>query len=113
MMSVCRSSNSPTTVLAIDLGGKGLSGHAELAAIQTTWRSALCVVQVEQPGRRPRRRGAACGPCSLYKQEEFLAHYHQRESAFSAIERKFGGVVRSYRLTAQVNECCARCSATT
>ena len=43
----------------------------------------------------------------LYKQAEFLAHYHQRsnaESTFSAVKRKFGGAVRSKRLDAQVNE---------
>lgn len=43
----------------------------------------------------------------MYKQAEFLAHYHARsnvESTFSAIKRKFGGAVRSKNLTAQVNE---------
>lgn len=43
----------------------------------------------------------------LYRQEEFLSHYHKRsnvESTFSAIKRKFGGAVRSKRFTAQVNE---------
>ena len=43
----------------------------------------------------------------LYRQEEFLAHYHKRsnvESTFSALKRKFGGAVRSKRRTAQVNE---------
>ena len=43
----------------------------------------------------------------MYRQEEFLAHYHQRsnvESTFSAIKRKFGGSVRSKHFTAQVNE---------
>jgi transposase len=43
----------------------------------------------------------------LYKQDEFAAAYHKRsnvEAAFSAIKRKFGGAVRSKRLTAQVNE---------
>jgi hypothetical protein len=43
----------------------------------------------------------------LDRQDEFLAHYHQRsnvESNFSAIKRKFGGAVRSKRFTAQVNE---------
>lgn len=43
----------------------------------------------------------------LYRQDEFLAAYHKRsnvESTFSAIKRKFGGAVRSKRLTAQTNE---------
>jgi transposase len=43
----------------------------------------------------------------LMRQEDFLAHYHQRsnvESTFSSIKRKFGGAVRSKRFTAQVNE---------
>ncbi|MEP6654898.1 MAG: transposase [Myxococcales bacterium] len=43
----------------------------------------------------------------LYKQDEFLAHYHKRsnvEATFSAIKRKFGAAVRSKTFTAQVNE---------
>jgi transposase len=43
----------------------------------------------------------------LYKQDDFLRHYHKRsnvESTFSAIKRKFGGAVRSKRFTAQTNE---------
>jgi transposase len=43
----------------------------------------------------------------LYRQEEFLAHYHKRsnvETTFSAIKRKFGGAVRSKRFVAQTNE---------
>jgi transposase len=43
----------------------------------------------------------------LYKQDEFAAHYHKRsnvEATISAIKRKFGGAVRSKRLTAQTNE---------
>ncbi len=50
----------------------------------------------------------------MYKQAEFLAHYHARsnvEAAFSAMKRKFGGSVRSKNQTAQVNEvlCKALC----
>jgi transposase len=50
----------------------------------------------------------------LYRQPEFLAHYHQRsnvESTFSAMKRKFGGSVRSKCFAAQVNEvlCKALC----
>jgi len=43
----------------------------------------------------------------MYRQPEFLAHYHKRsnvESTFSAIKRKFGGAVRSKRFVAQTNE---------
>ncbi|HZL18961.1 MAG TPA: transposase [Polyangia bacterium] len=43
----------------------------------------------------------------MYRQPEFLAHYHRRsrvESTFSAIKRKFGGAVRSKRFVAQTNE---------
>jgi transposase len=50
----------------------------------------------------------------MYKQSEFLAHYHARsnvESTFSAVKRKFGGSVRSKDPVAQVNEvlCKALC----
>lgn len=43
----------------------------------------------------------------LYKQEEFLQHYHQRsnvETAFSMIKRKYGDYVRNRTQTAMVNE---------
>lgn len=43
----------------------------------------------------------------VYRQAEFLAHYHRRsnvESTFSMMKRKFGGSVRSKSFTAQVNE---------
>jgi transposase len=43
----------------------------------------------------------------MYRQSEFLAHYHQRsnvESTFSMMKRKFGGSVRSKLFVAQVNE---------
>jgi transposase len=48
----------------------------------------------------------------LYKQQEFLAHYHRRsnvESTFSAMKRKFGASVRSKNETAQVNEVLCKC----
>lgn len=48
----------------------------------------------------------------LYKQQEFLAHYHRRsnvESTFSAVKRKFGASVRSKNETAQVNEVLCKC----
>jgi len=43
----------------------------------------------------------------MYRQADFLAHYHQRslsESAFSAIKRKFGAAIRSKSPVAQTNE---------
>lgn len=43
----------------------------------------------------------------MYKQPEFLAHYHKRsnvESTFSMIKRKYGSAVRSKKYVAQVNE---------
>jgi hypothetical protein len=43
----------------------------------------------------------------VYRQREFLTHYHKRsnaESTFSAMKRKFGGSVRSKHFTAQQNE---------
>lgn len=43
----------------------------------------------------------------MYKQAEFLAHYHQRsnvETTFSMVKRKFGGSLRSRNYVAQVNE---------
>jgi transposase len=43
----------------------------------------------------------------MYRQAEFLQHYHSRslsESAFSSIKRKFGASLRSKGFTAQTNE---------
>jgi transposase len=43
----------------------------------------------------------------MYKQPEFLAHYHRRsnvESTFGAVKAKFGASLRSKNFTAQVNE---------
>jgi transposase len=50
----------------------------------------------------------------VYRQEEFLAHYHARsnvEATFSAMKQKFGAFVRSKGAIAQVNEvlCKALC----
>ena len=85
---------------------KAYLGHANLAAIEAV--GAVPYVPFKTNSRtRARPRGAACGRMFLYRQDEFLAHYHKRsnvESTFSAIKRKFGGAVRSKRFTAQVNE---------
>jgi transposase len=43
----------------------------------------------------------------MFNCEQFLAHYHHRssvESAFSMVEAKFGGSIRSKSDTGQVNE---------
>jgi transposase len=85
--------------------------------------------------RQPRRdRGRARGPYIPFKansrgvgksdawrrlwhtfearNDEFLAHYHQRsnvESTFSMVKRKFGASVRAKSLPAQVNEVLLKC----
>lgn len=49
-----------------------------------------------------------------YNRDEWLQHYHQRsniESTFSAIKRKFGGMLRSRDVTAQMNEVLLKCIA--
>jgi transposase len=85
---------------------KAYLGHANLAAVEAV--GAVPYVPFKSNSR-------ADGPPAwrrlwatfVYKQDEFLAHYHKRsnvESTFSAIKRKFGGAVRSKRFTAQVNE---------
>jgi transposase len=85
---------------------KAYLGHANLAAVE----AAGAVPYV--PFKSNSRDGGSAAwrrmwAVFLYKQDEFLAHYHQRsnvESTFSAIKRKFGGAVRSKNFTAQVNE---------
>lgn len=85
---------------------KAYLGHVNLAAIEAV--GAVPYVPFKSNSRDKgspawRRMWAVF----LYRQDEFLAHYHKRsnvESTFSAIKRKFGGAVRSKRFTAQVNE---------
>jgi len=85
---------------------KAYLGHANLACIEAA--GAVPYVPFKSnsldKGSPAWRRMYAT---FLYRQEEFLAHYHKRsnvESTFSAIKRKFGGSVRSKRFTAQTNE---------
>jgi transposase len=85
---------------------KAYLGHANLACIEAA--GAVPYVPFKSnsldKGSPAWRRMYAT---FLYRQEEFLAHYHKRsnvEATFSAIKRKFGGAVRSKRFTAQVNE---------
>lgn len=85
---------------------KAYLGHANLAAIESV--GAVPYVPFKsnsRDGGSPawRRMWAMF----LYRQEDFLAHYHKRsnvEATFSAIKRKFGASVRSKRYVAQVNE---------
>jgi transposase len=89
---------------------KAYLGHDNLAAIEAV--GAVPYVPFKsnsRDGGSPawRRMWAVF----LYRQEDFLAHYHKRsnvESTFSAIKRKFGGAVRSKRFTAQKNEILAK-----
>ena len=93
-------------VLAEVSADKAYLGHDNLAAIE-----AVGAVPYVPFKTNSRDKGSAAWrrmwAVFLYKQDEFLAHYHKRsnvESTFSAIKRKFGGAVRSKRFTAQVNE---------
>jgi transposase len=85
---------------------KAYLGHANLACIEAAGAVPYVPFKsnsVDKGSPAWRRMYATF----LYRQEEFLAHYHKRsnvESTFSAIKRKFGGSVRSKRFTAQTNE---------
>jgi len=85
---------------------KAYLSHENLAAIEAAGAVPYVPFKTNSQGKGSaawRRMWAMF----LYKQEDFLAHYHARsnvESTFSAIKRKFGGAVRSKRFTAQVNE---------
>jgi transposase len=87
-------------------GDKAYLGNANLTAIETA--GAVPFVPFKSNSR------SAGSPAwrrmwglFMYRQDEFLAHYHKRsnvEATFSAIKRKFGGSVRSKKFTSQVNE---------
>jgi transposase len=85
---------------------KAYLGHTNLAAIEAVGAAPFIPFKTNS-----RSDGSAAWRrmwgLFMYRQDEFLAHYHRRsnvESTFSAIKRKFGGAVRSKRFTAQVNE---------
>lgn len=85
---------------------KAYLSHANLAAIEAV--GAVPYVPFKSNSRSD---GSAAWRrmwgLFMYRQTEFLQHYHQRsnvESTFSAVKRKFGGAVRSKRLDAQANE---------
>jgi transposase len=92
---------------------KAYLSHANLAAIESV--GALPYVPFKSNSKAD---GSAAWRrmygLFMYKQADFLAHYHARsnvESTFGAMKRKFGASVRSKNPTAQVNEvlCKALC----
>lgn len=89
---------------------KAYLGHANLAAIEAVGAVPYVPFKSNSKGKGSaawRRMWATF----LFKQDEFLAHYHKRsnvESTFSGIKRKFGPAVRSKNFTAQVNETLAK-----
>lgn len=85
---------------------KAYLSHANLAAIEATGAIPYIPFKSNSQGEGPAAWRRLWG-LFMYRQDEFLKHYHQRslvESAFSSIKRKFGGAVRSKRFPAQLNE---------
>jgi transposase len=85
---------------------KAYLSHANLAAIETTGAVPYIPFKSNSQGEGPAAWRRMWG-MFMYKQAEFLAHYHRRsnvETTFSMVKRKFGGSVRSKNFTAQVNE---------
>jgi transposase len=92
---------------------KAYLSHANLAAIEAVGAVPYIPFKSNSKGEGPAAWRRMWG-LFMYRQPEFLAHYHARsnvESTFSAVKRKFGGSVRSKNPTAQVNEvlCKALC----
>jgi transposase len=92
---------------------KAYLSHANLAAVEAAGAVPYIPFKSNSQGEGPAAWRRMWG-LFMYKQPEFLAHYHARsnvESTFSAVKRKFGGSVRSKNPTAQVNEvlCKALC----
>jgi transposase len=92
---------------------KAYLSHANLAAIEAVGAVPYIPFKSNSKGDGPAAWRRMFG-YFMYKQAEFLAHYHARsnvEATFSAVKRKFGGSVRSKNPTAQVNEvlCKALC----
>jgi transposase len=85
---------------------KAYLSHANLAAIEAVGAVPYIPFKQNSKGDGSAAWRRMFG-LFMYRQAEFLAHYHQRslsESAFSAIKRKFGATVRSKGFTAQTNE---------
>jgi transposase len=85
---------------------KAYLGHANLAAVEAVGAVPYVPFMSNSKSEGPAAWKRLWG-LFMFKQEEFLKHYHQRsnvEATFSAIKRKFGGSVRSKVYDAQVNE---------
>ena len=92
---------------------KAYLSHANLAAIEAVGSVPYIPFKSNSKGAGPAAWRRMWG-LFMYKQADFLAHYHARsnvESTFSAVKRKFGGSVRSKSPVAQTNEvlCKALC----
>jgi transposase len=92
---------------------KAYLAHRNLDAIEAVGAVPYVPFKLNSQGEGPAAWRRMWG-LFMYRQPEFLAHYHARsnvESTFSAIKRKFGGSVRSKNPVAQVNEvlCKALC----
>ena len=92
---------------------KAYLSHANLAAVEAAHAVPYIPFKSNSKGEGPAAWRRMWG-LFMYKQPEFLAHYHARsnvEATFSAVKRKFGGSVRSKNPVAQVNEvlCKALC----
>jgi transposase len=92
---------------------KAYLSHANLAAVESVGAIPYVPFKSNSKGEGPAAWRRMFG-LFMYRQPEFLAHYHARsnvEATFSAIKRLFGGSVRSKNPTAQVNEvlCKALC----
>jgi transposase len=92
---------------------KAYLSRANLAAVESVGAVPYVPFKLNSQGDGPAAWRRMWG-LFMYKQSEFLAHYHARsnvESTFSAVKRKLGGSVRSKNPTAQVNEvlCKALC----
>jgi len=92
---------------------KAYLSHANLAVIEAANAVPYIPFKSNSKGAGPAAWRRMWG-AFMYKQADFLAHYHARsnvESTFGAMKRKFGHAVRSKNPTAQVNEvlCKALC----
>jgi transposase len=89
---------------------KAYLSHANLAAIEGAHAVPYIPFKSNSKGEGPAAWRRMFG-LFMYRQPEFLAHYHARsnvEATFSAVKRLFGGSVRSKNQTAQVNEVLCR-----
>lgn len=81
---------------------KAYLSHDNLTAIESVGAVPYIPFKVNSKGDGPAAWRRMYG-LFLFKQAEFLAHYHRRsnvESVFSAMKRKLGGAVRSKRFAA-------------